>query len=138
MAARTRIRVDPVLDAPDPLDLLDPSSLDPTYLKCRSYGHAWDEFNPIDLDAPVYGWRLSLRCLRCHTERHDNLDYKGMLMARRYIYADGYSIKHAPERPVFREALFVSLRAKLEKTHQVGSDLPVPAKKTRKKASTQA
>jgi len=124
-SATASITVDPYLDAP----------LDPTHVKCRSYGHAWDEFNPIDLEAPLYGWRLSLRCTRCHTERHDNIDFKGQVMGRRYIYAEGYSIKGAPQRTVFREALFDTLRGKLEKAHQVGGEVPAPAKKTRKKAA---
>lgn len=119
-----------------PLSRID-TAIDKAYVRCRSYGHAWDEFAPIDLSAPVYGWRLSLRCLRCSTERHDNIDFKGRIMGRRYLYAEGYQQKGFIERPVFREALFDNLRAKLEKIHQVGAEAPAPtpAKQTRKKAS---
>jgi hypothetical protein len=112
------------------------TEIDKAYIRCRSYGHAWDEFSPIDLDPPVYGWRLSLRCVRCTMERHDNLDFKGMLMGRRYIPPDGYRIKNAPERFEFRAELFAQLRAKLEKSHQVGLDTPAtPSRPGRKKAS---
>ena len=104
------------------------------FSRCRSYGHAWEEFNPVDMYAPVYGWRLSLRCLRCQTERHDNLDFKGRVIGRRYIYPDGYRQKGVP--PVFfREALFQSLRAKLEKANAIGEDVPEPARGRRKKAA---
>jgi hypothetical protein len=108
--------------------------LDDTYVRCRSYGHAWDEFAPIDLHAPLYGWRLSLRCLRCQTERHDNLDFKGRVMSRRYLYADGYQQKGVP-KVIFREALFSKLRAKLEKANQIGGEIPEPEKKGRKRVS---
>jgi hypothetical protein len=81
----------------------------------------------------VYGWRLSLRCTRCTTERHDNYDFKGKLMGRRYIYPDGYQQKGVP-KVVFREALFSKLRAKLERANQIGGQVPEPTKRARKKA----
>jgi len=111
------------------------TSLDLTYLRCRSYGHAWDEFAPIDMEAPWYGWRLSLRCLRCQTERHDNIDFKGKVMGRRYIYPDGYQQKGVP-KVIFREELFSKLRAKLEKSNSIGQEVPEPVKtRSRKKAA---
>lgn len=109
------------------------TSLDDTFVKCRSYGHGWDEFAPVDMDRPVYGWRLSLRCVRCATERHDNIDFKGQVMGRYYRYPDGYQQKGVP-KVVFREALFSKLRARLEKANQIGEDIPEPAKRGRKKA----
>jgi hypothetical protein len=107
--------------------------LDQTYVRCRSYGHAWDEFSPVDMYAPMYGWRLSLRCIRCQTERHDNMDFQGRVMGRRYIYPDGYAQKGVP-KVVFREALFQSLRAKLEKANAIGEEIPEPVRRGRKKA----
>jgi|SRR5215831_6997076 len=104
------------------------TGIDDSFVRCRSYGHAWDEFAPIDLDAPTYGWRLSLRCLRCGTERHDNLDFKGKLMGRRYIYPQGYSQKGIT--PVmFREALFIKLRKQLEAANSIGADVPPPSRR---------
>ena len=98
------------------------------FLRCRSYGHAWEEFAPIDLDAPIYGWRLSLRCTRCTMERHDNIDFKGRVMSRRYIPPPGYTQKGVP-RVMFREALFDKLRARLEASNSIGSDSPASPRK---------
>ena len=100
---------------------------------CRTYSHAWDRFNPIDMDAPWYGWRLSLRCLRCGSERHDNIAYgTGEIMGRRYIYAEGYQYKgeDTPKKEQFREALFEKLRADLKTSHGLGSEEAVPKKKS--------
>lgn len=114
------------------------TQIDIAYLRCRSYGHAWDEFNPIDMEAPWYGWRLSLRCLRCTTERHDNIDFKGKVMGRRYIYPQGYQQKGVP-KVVFREELFSKLRSKLEKANQIGEDVPAPVRtRSRKKVAAGA
>jgi len=108
------------------------TDIDDAYVRCRSYSHAWDEYFPIDLDPPVYGWRLSLRCTRCATERHDNLGFNGQLLNRRYIYPEGYSTRGIT-RTQFREALYVKLRAKLEASAAIGADSPIP--KRRRKAA---
>lgn len=123
----TVIQIDPTLDR-----------VDPNVVRCHSYGHSWDEFVPVDLYPPTYGWRLSLRCLRCTTERHDTIAFNtGKVMGRRYIYPDGYSQKGVP-KTVFREALFSRLRAKLEKANQIGEEVPEPAKRGRKRVSVTA
>jgi hypothetical protein len=109
-------------------------TIEETYLRCRTYNHSWDEFFPIDLYPPAYGWRLSLRCIRCGSERHDIYDFKGRVMGRRYRYAEGYSQKGAPPRSVFREALFDKLRAKLEEINSVGDTPPVPSRRKKKVA----
>lgn len=106
-----------------------------SFLRCRTYGHAWDEFTPIDLEAPWYGWRLSLRCIRCGTERHDNISYNNYsVMGRLYIYPDGYKIEVSqgedrPTKEVFRDELFTQLRAQLKEAHGLGSEEEAPKKK---------
>jgi hypothetical protein len=99
---------------------------DDAFVRCRTYNHAWDEFAPLDLQPPWYGWRLSLRCIRCATERHDNYDFKGQIMGRRYLYPDGYQTKgdDRPTKQEFREELFVRLRKQLEQHHAVGGEIP--------------
>lgn len=61
------------------------------YVKCRSWGHEWDTFNPLRRRAG-WGTLLSLRCTRCGTERHDTIDAHGEVSAREYKYADGYQL----------------------------------------------
>lgn len=114
------------------------TALDEAFLRCRTYSHAWDDFAPVDFYPPTYGWRLSLRCMRCTTERHDIVAYRsGKVMSRRYIYPDGYAQKGVP-KVVFREALFSKLRGKLEKANGLGEEEPAEPKKTRKKAAASA
>lgn len=120
-----------------------PRRSEDAFLQCRTYNHAWDRFNPIDLDAPWYGWRLSLRCMRCSTERHDNIAYgTGEVMGRRYIYAEGYQYAgekdERPSKEEFREELFTKLRAQLKDYNGLGPKTEksniTPIKKAAKKA----
>ena len=100
---------------------------DDAFVRCRTYSHAWDEFYPIDMEAPWYGWRLSLRCMRCGTERHDNIAHgTGQMMGRRYMYPEGYQNKgeDRPTKEVFREELFERLRSQLEEHAAVGGKAP--------------
>jgi hypothetical protein len=113
------------------------------FLRCRTYSHSWDEFFPIDLAAPWYGWRLSLRCTRCATERHDNYDFKGRVMSRRYLYPEGYRTtgEDRPTKEIFREELFTKLRKQLEAHAAVGGSeaevvsITKATKRTRKTAA---
>jgi hypothetical protein len=94
------------------------------FVRCRTYGHAWEEWFPADLGPPRYGWRLSLRCTRCTTERHDEIGRNGDVEGRRYIYVDGYRPPTGTEaisRPEYREQLFASLRKRLDQIHAIGT-----------------
>lgn len=95
------------------------------YVRCRIYSHAWDEFFPDDMEVPSFGWRLSLRCTRCTTERHDVIDRKGAVAMRRYIYPEGYSYAtgERPDRSYFRDALFDRLRVRLAQSQAVAKDM---------------
>jgi hypothetical protein len=90
-------------------------------LRCRTYGHAWDEFYPDNLGTPLWGWRLSLRCVRCTAERHDTVDVNGYIGQRRYIYPDDYSMgrDETPTRQEMRVSLFASVREKLKKASAI-------------------
>jgi len=77
-------------------------------LQCRTYGHAWSEYSRGDLPA-VVGWRLTLRCDRCTTERHDVIDLIGELQSRHYDYPDGYRADFEDHRwtlPEYRQRLY--------------------------------
>lgn len=90
---------------------------------CRTLGHAWDQFYPDDMGTPLYGWRLSLRCTRCRSERHDIVDQHGRINARRYIYVEGYHMSRdeTPTRDELRAAMYERIRVKLNKAHAIGS-----------------
>lgn len=55
---------------------------------CKAIGHAWDTV-PSDW-TPEWGTPLTVRCMRCGTERRDTIDQTGDLSTRRYLYPDGY------------------------------------------------
>ncbi len=62
-------------------------------LRCRTYGHAWDEVpaSMVSLTKRmVGGFQLHLRCTRCTTLRHDVYNLVGHLAARYYEYPEGY------------------------------------------------
>lgn len=62
------------------------------YLRCRVIGHQWDEFDPVGMRKPHFGWRLSVRCERCSTERHDLINARGEVGSRSYVYPEDYDI----------------------------------------------
>lgn len=72
------------------------------FVRCRSLGHSWDDYNPPKL-RPLHGFILAFRCTRCTTERHDAIDRRsGELTGRRYLYPDGYKTTR-DERPSAEE-----------------------------------
>lgn len=61
------------------------------FIECKTFGHAWDEYNPPAESLPDRTFdRIALRCTRCTTTRHDHFDKSGEMVARRYSYPDGY------------------------------------------------
>lgn len=107
------------------------SSSDPThpvdapdqFVRCRALGHTWEGYVPFPpMAAPSFGWRMSLRCASCGTERHDLVSHRdGDVLAREYRYPDGYQISgggFAPSRGEYRLAL--AQRAIIE--HTAGPD----------------
>jgi hypothetical protein len=84
-------------------------------VRCRTYGHAWDEFTEGSLGPPMLDWRLSLRCIRCSTQRHDEINLLGEVGSRRYLYPEGYrSAVGEPRmtREDYRQALYERFRAR--------------------------
>lgn len=94
-------------------------------LRCHVYGHAWDEFYPDDMGIPLFGWRLSLRCTRCATERHDIVDGHGRLAQRRYIYPDDYRMAadETPTREELRQAMLTNVRARLKRAKAINEQI---------------
>lgn len=60
------------------------------FLRCRTFGHPWEEYIPVGQADPPWGFRFALRCVTCTTERHDIIDAVGEVSIRRYLYPDGY------------------------------------------------
>jgi hypothetical protein len=90
---------------------------------CRTVGHAWDQFYPQGMLPPSFGWRFSLRCTRCTSERHDLVSpTDGTLLSRAYYHADGYRLEKGVERPTreeLRSDLFQRIREDLRKNQQI-------------------
>lgn len=72
------------------MSVVDLRSLPLPWLKCRAFGHAWEEYVPVGKRKPEFGFRLSLSCSSCGMERHDILDTYGHLATREYVAPDGY------------------------------------------------
>lgn len=92
------------------------------FTMCRTIGHAWDNFYP-NLEPPSMGWRFSLRCARCTSERHDIVGPRdGAVWARQYAWPDGYRLQRGVERPTrpdLRRAVFDRLREELVSNNQI-------------------
>lgn len=73
------------------MPVLEPSISPDEYAACRTLGHSWDQIpTPPEWRAPgvVY---LQLRCIRCTTERRDEISVNtGDVLGRRYEHAPGY------------------------------------------------
>ena len=82
----------------------EPTDLPLEWLKCRAFGHAWEEFVPVGKRKPPYGFRISLLCTSCNMERHDILDTYGRLASRKYDAPEGYYGLGPHERSDFRLA----------------------------------
>lgn len=62
------------------------------YLKCRTFGHQWDEFVPVGKRGPEFGFRFSLLCITCGMERHDIVNSWGRLLTREYVQPEDYQL----------------------------------------------
>jgi hypothetical protein len=85
----------------------------PAYLRCRTLGHAWDDFIPHGV-RPRWGELQTWRCVRCGTERHDTINALGALGQRRYVYPEGYQLAADEPRPS-RDALRIELGRMLQR-----------------------
>lgn len=103
---------------------------------CKGINHPWDRVDAPELGPPVMGWRLSLRCLRCRSERHDLISpVSGEIMQRRYIYTPGYLGPKGSGRPIradLRQAMFERWKEELQRTEQLANVMASNGKKRRK------
>jgi hypothetical protein len=56
---------------------------------------------------------MTLRCIRCYTTRADYLDAEGIVVGRKYQYADGYRDARGSDKPTRNEMrLFIIKRGR--------------------------
>lgn len=105
--------------------MADLSTLPPTFVRCRTFGHAWDDVDATDTEQEQFdaSWNdgeahslLVTECSRCSMRRIDIVHLiGGGLRSRRYTYPEGYLMpkgEHRPLRSDFRlELLGRRLRA---------------------------
>lgn len=93
------------------------------YTLCKTISHSWDRVDNPELPAPEMGWRLSLRCIRCQSQRHDLISpATGVVMSRRYVYPDGYETPKGQGhllRTDLRRGLFEIWKNQLRETEQI-------------------
>lgn len=81
------------------------------YLRCRSFGHAWDDRSGTTNWKAMYlfGAQVTLRCIRCNTRRRDIWSTaSGQLISRQYEYPDGYKDGATMGRSEWRKAYLTS------------------------------
>lgn len=61
------------------------------YIWCRVFGHDWEEWNSNG-HKPQFGYYESVHCPRCTTDRLFTIASTGEVIARRYIYPEGYHL----------------------------------------------
>lgn len=81
------IRMSQQQSAPDLDDWL--AEVDPAFLNCRRFGHAWVEWRYQSRPEPGVLSRTILRCTRCRQKAHDDLNYAGY-NTRSIQYEDSY------------------------------------------------
>lgn len=60
-------------------------------VRCRAFGHAWDEdVEPINI-RPVHALQQTARCLRCTSHRIQSLGYDGRVINTEMRYSDVYT-----------------------------------------------
>jgi len=84
-------------------------TVNPDFIRCRVMRHSWDDYSPTGLRKPSWGTRVSFRCLRCGTERHDIYNSLGEVGYRRYVYPAGYQYAR-DERPSAAEFRIMLMR----------------------------
>jgi hypothetical protein len=94
---------------------------------CRTLGHAWTAIPATS--SSRFGDAFWLQCVRCTTERHDDVSWmSGELLGRRYVYPDTY--RHAfdsqfadaaPTRQDYRRILFAEHLQKVRNLRAVRS-----------------
>lgn len=101
----------------------DPSD---QYLKCRTWGHAWDSFAPLGMAPPSFGWRESLRCTRCTMERHFTISSRDEVAVRDYRPPEGYA-RPKGSGPLLaaekRKRMFEMLRDQLAKAEAISPEM---------------
>ncbi len=58
------------------------------FVRCKTYGHSWDEFRSTGSTRPA---NLTLRCTRCSMQRYDTVSpVTGELVSRSYDRPPGF------------------------------------------------
>lgn len=116
-------RVTAVVDSPDMPD---------QFLRCRTWGHAWDDFAPVGMRPPEYGWRESLRCTRCGMERHSVIDRKDAVSTRSYYQPDGYARPKGSGKLTSQEKrkmMFERMREQLAQASAISAEIARTARR---------
>ena len=104
---------------------VDLNLMPPVYVRCRTFGHAWNDVDPTSDEADQHATRwpeghglLVTDCMRCSMRRLDVVGVFGKLINRRYVYPEGYLMSkgdHRPKRDEFRMQLLANRLAFLRK-----------------------
>ena len=101
--------------------MTDLAAMPPVFVRCRTFGHAWDDVDPTSAEQDdhnlLFGSDIPLivtNCYRCDMRRLDVVNLTGGLVQRRYQYPTGYLMakgEHRPKRAEFRLQLLANRKA---------------------------
>lgn len=72
---------------------------DPNVITCKTVGHAWDVYTPVNKLNTKLGRPIYLRCVRCSTTRVDVINRLGELTYRSYRPSKEYVAAKKDRRP---------------------------------------
>lgn len=67
-------------------------ALPDSFLHCRELGHLWRPYSG-GRHSDGTGFSRILKCYRCKTKREQEIDSRGMILANKYIYPEGYQVE---------------------------------------------
>lgn len=83
-----------------------------SFIECKTWGHAWDDYDSASTPRTPFRYREVLRCTRCATVRTFYLDATGDVVSRSYKYSDGYRDAKGTDKPTRPEMRLLIIRRK--------------------------
>jgi len=84
-----------------------------SYIECKTWGHAWEDYDSASTPRQPFRYREVVRCTRCATVRTRYMDAEGDTIGHpQYKYADGYRDVRGAEKPTRAEMRILIIRRK--------------------------
>lgn len=98
----------------------------------------WDDQEASDKRRPLFGFRISWRCVRCTSWRHYIIDANGDVASRGYDYVAGYQYARGETVPSKAEFRVMLLREQAAERRRARKAPSTKASKSRHKRRVRA